>query len=462
MLAYDISTQRDGASRSGKLHVTVHDLLTGSGSFSAANGVGDGTLLIDIPKIERKLKVDTKFNVAAPQYDFRNEFYYDFERAPDKKILFETKNRLTKAAATTANTLQLSADEIYQLNGEHTLSGTVDHGTQRVRVTFALPTSRQFGWEWDRTFNFKDSTKVATTCTSKLSETAADGRSRSVSIDSRLTDGDLRAKLFQWAAKLEYRDFDAGTAQLDAVFKNLPNGAYRMGSAQLTAKGTLLAEVVDIMISADEYCPVHAVYRVTAKYGGKFNMNVSGNYHIGGRAKPNSYDFSGTVNIPETDMKTIRFESKAKYLMPQTADGLYEADFRVVAALNDRTCSVDTAGKGNGKTGSGSVAISLPDVDPFKAEGSYTLTGADDSDSKSGESSEETDTAMRSAAATITVHYGKGKTIKAVGDVRRKPGKEVTVHGTLTTPFETGKSIEFTYKGLVSVCGDARQNCNER
>lgn len=461
LLTYDIATQHDATTRTGKVHVTVRELLTGHGTYSAVNGVGDATLLIDIPRIQRKLKVDTKFKVAAPQYDFRNEFYYDYERANDKKIIFDTKttwNGATAATAQTKNQLEIGT-EIYQLNGEHSTVGTVDAATQRLRVAIVLPTQRRFEWEWDRTHNYKDTTQASGSCHSRLVDTQSDGRIRSLAIDSQLTDGNYQAKLFRLATKVEFVDFDGSNAAIDVTFKNLPNGQYKMGAAQLTARGSLLAEVVDIEISADEYCPMHAVYRVTGKYGGKFNMNVSGNYHIGGRAKPNTYDFTATVNIPETDMKTIRFESKAKYLMPQTTDGQYEGEFRVLASLNDRTVNVDTTAKGNGRTGSGSVAISLPDVDSFKADASYTLSGKDgvdddddDNSSKSNDSSDETDAAAATkASATLTVHYGQGKTIKANGEVKRRAGKEVTVHGTLTTPFETGKTIEFTYKGLVSI-----------
>lgn len=77
-------------------NLKVKDTVDGTGSFKSTNGKGDGTVLLTLQKVDRKFKISTTFNVAAPIYDMKTEFYYNFEKENDKKITFDTKNKVTK------------------------------------------------------------------------------------------------------------------------------------------------------------------------------------------------------------------------------------------------------------------------------------------------------------------------------------------------------------------------------
>lgn len=74
----------------------VKDTLDGTGSFKSTNGKGDGNVVLTLPKVDRKFKIETTFNIAAPTYDMKTDFYYNFEKEDGKKITFDTKNRVTK------------------------------------------------------------------------------------------------------------------------------------------------------------------------------------------------------------------------------------------------------------------------------------------------------------------------------------------------------------------------------
>lgn len=433
-MAYDAKVNRDGNNRNGELDLNVKNFLTGKGTFKADGGKGEAMLMLDVQKINRKVKVDSKFNVAAPVYDFLNEFYYDYEKDNTKKITFETKNKMSKQNFNTQNTLDIQSEK-YQFNGEGQRDGSIDEGKMNSKFALILPSKREFGAEFEREVNLK-APKATGKARIKLVDTMPDRKFRSVSVDSKLTDGDYKAKLFQYFVIVEYVDLNGKNVVLDTNFKHLPNGHFKVAAAAVTVRGSLLSEVIDLLISADEYCPEHAVYRATAKYGGQLNANINGNYYVGGRGKPGTYEFNAQVNIPNTKIKSIRLQSNAKYLAPQTADGLYEGQFKVSGSLDDKTLSLDTTAKGNGKHGSGNININLPETDPISAEGSYSFEGDEETEIHS--------------TVSLKCQYGKGKLVKVSGDLKRTPGKEATFHGQLQTPLEQAKIIDITYKGSVS------------
>lgn len=81
-----------GDVKEGKFNLDVTDVLTGNGNFKSEKGKGSLSSLFAFKKIDRKVKVESEFNVAQPNYDVNTKFYYDFEKDNNKKIEFTTKS----------------------------------------------------------------------------------------------------------------------------------------------------------------------------------------------------------------------------------------------------------------------------------------------------------------------------------------------------------------------------------
>lgn len=81
-----------GDVKEGKFNLDVTEVLTGSGNFKSDKGKGSLSTLFAFQKIDRKVKVESEFNVAQPNYDVNTKFYYDFEKDNNKKIEFTTKS----------------------------------------------------------------------------------------------------------------------------------------------------------------------------------------------------------------------------------------------------------------------------------------------------------------------------------------------------------------------------------
>lgn len=97
LASYDLNVDRtDDKNLNGAFNLKVKDTIDGRGTFKSNNGKGDGNVLMTLLKADRKFKITTTFNIAAPIYDMKTEFFYNFEKENDKKITFDTKNRVTK------------------------------------------------------------------------------------------------------------------------------------------------------------------------------------------------------------------------------------------------------------------------------------------------------------------------------------------------------------------------------
>lgn len=267
-------------------------------------------------------------------------------------------------------------------------------------------------------------------------------KTRSFVATGTLSNANIRKRLFDLVHKVTYTDFDGRDIVLNSHFKNVPKGEYKNGAAELNLSGSMLPEVIDLQISADEYCHEHAVYTASAKYGPQFNVKINGNYYVGGGTKPTTYDVKATVNVPNTQVQSATLQSNGKFVLPQTETDLYEGQFKVTGALNNKAFSVDTTLKGNGKVGSGNLKFNVPDMDPFSADGTYTLNG---------------DEVNFDGKGTLNVHYGKGQAVVASTDFKvAGGGDDVAVQVGLKTPFDNAKNVDFTFKqvstrGCVSI-----------
>lgn len=429
VVVYKVHVDRTDGKKNGKLSFTVNSLLTGDGSFKSNNGKGDGNFLVSLINIDRKLKAVSTFTLAAPTYDINTEFYYDFEKDDKKKITFDTKNKVSKNKLESSNILDIENDK-YKLDVNINGDDTVSDGKRSATIGLTLPTNRQIIGEFTRDFHSKVNV-VNGRFFGKISDKLQNQKQRSISYDLIISNADFQSKIFNILDKMEYIDFEGKNALLTAEFKHLPKGHFKTGAATVTIKGTLLPEIMDLVLSVDEYCTEHMIYHASAKYGSQVNVNINGNYYVESGEKPASYEFQSITSIPNTDIKQFKFQSSGKLLRPATVDALYEAEIKISSSLNDKHIGLDTTVKGNGKHGSGTFKLNVPEVDPISVDTSYNLVTNEEDTTKQG---------------TLEVRYGNGHTVKVSGDVKTIGFNEITVNGILQTPFDNIKNVEVSYK----------------
>ncbi|XP_058823789.1 apolipophorins [Topomyia yanbarensis] len=432
---YDLKVDRSENSN-GKFNFAVKDFFDGNGEFKAKNGQGDGSALINFPKQDRKLKLDTKFKINAPIFDIATDFYYDFEKDNTKKVHFDTKNKVTKGSFDSKNKLEVFSEK-YEFNVQGQQTGQPTDGTMNGKFSLTLPTGRQLSGDFKRDVDGKDEKKSTGSIVSNLVDKLPSGKQQSLSLTGNLKDGDFKARFFDMVHHLKYTSFEGKDIDLELTTKHQPVGHFKNAVLHVKVKGSLVPQESEFAFDLDEYCEQHAVYRLSGKYGSDFDGTVSGNYHVGKPGKAHSHEVKAKVNIPQAPMKTLALESKGTYTEPESETGLYELDYAGSFGYSDKVVAVSTNAKGNINHGTANVKVNLPDTDPLSADVQYNYEGKEDG--------------PISTKGTLKVNYGNGKTLGFSGEAKAIGFDDISVHATLNSEFEHAKNVELTFKHVKSV-----------
>lgn len=85
-----------GPNPNGNMKMFVMDLINANGNFKSTDGQGTAMVLVDIPKMGRKLKAESKFMCKDPTHNMDLDIYFDFEKNNDMKFSVVTHNDITK------------------------------------------------------------------------------------------------------------------------------------------------------------------------------------------------------------------------------------------------------------------------------------------------------------------------------------------------------------------------------
>lgn len=426
----------------GSLDIKVKDLLDVSSNYNSLKRAGKGWVLVSLPKLPRKVKLESTYNLAAPRLDLDNVIFYDFEKDNAKKIVLNTKNKYSKTSLDSKNTLELGGEK-YVVNVDGSRSGeSFNNGEIKGKALVRLPSQRELTAELNRKMYIK-ATPIEGTITAKITDTlgpAAGKKTRSLSHTGTIKNGDLKERLFDLVVGVEFKDFEGKNVLVNAAFTHLPKGHFKSGSAAITVSGALVPNTFDVLVSVDEYCPIHAVYKVSAKYGGTVNFNVDGNFHVGERGvKPTSYALSANAAIPQSKLKSVTLSTSGSLLRPAVSDAnsQYDVKFEIKGGVNDKQLALNTQGKLGASKGNIDASLNLPDIAPVTVDLSYARSGDDSSEN-------------RHAEGSVTVNYGNGKLVKFTGNVDSEKNRKVKIQASLQTPYEKAKSSDLSFETAVS------------
>lgn len=426
------------APTTGTIDLTVQEFVTAHGDYNSQKGVGKSELVVTFAKFNRKVKVDTKYEVSANKFDLRNDFYYDYEKDNTRHVAFDTKNKYTSNSLDSVNDIEINGEKFhFEIDG--TKNGELKNGKINGKFLLRLPTQREITGTLDRQFEYS-APKASGHGNIKITDTITQGgrKTRSVELDATLKDGNRDQRLFDIVHKLTLTDFDGKSIVVDNHINHLPKGHFKSALANLKVTGSI-PHPVELNVVIDEYCAVHAVYNANFKYGNAGTVQLSGDYYVGEAGKkPNTYKLSGQLSVPQSKLKQLSFDTRGSLKYPDlTADpnGQFDYDFKFNSKLNEKNVDVNTNGKFGKTNGDLSLNIKLPETDPFAVDLDYNYDRKPEQQSYHG-------------TGSVQIRYGNGKNIKFSGDGKVVEGKELSYHGSISTPYEKAKSLDFSFKGL--------------
>jgi hypothetical protein len=285
-------------------------------------------------------------------------------------VHFDTKNKISKSLLDSKNNFEVLSEK-YSLNVFGQQTGPLNDGTIKGKFEVGLPTGRQISGDFNREVHVKADTGSGNV-DFRVADKLPNKKTRSFAVSGKFVGDDLKAKHFDLTHQLKYNDFDGKNIIVDFHNKHFAKGQGKNSfTGHINAQGTLLAQPTEFKVVIDEYSDTNAVYNFLAKYGSQMNGNVAGKYETGSRGKPALHEFKATVNVPQTKLEKLEFESNGNFLQSETDAKLVEFKYLGRVAINNKDVKIETSGKGSGQAGSGSFKLSLPDQAPISAEGGY-------------------------------------------------------------------------------------------
>lgn len=421
---------------SGTLDITVPQFFIAHGDYNSLKGNGKSEFIVNFPKFERKVKVDTKYDVAANKLDLHNDFYYNYEKDNTRHIAFDTKNKYAADSFDSVNEVDINGEKFhFEIGG--TKSGDYRNGKQNGRFLLRLPTQREIAGTLDRQVDL-DAPKANGHGNLKITDTINQGgkKVRSAELDAILKDGNREHRLFDIYHKLILTDFDGKSIVFDNHVNHLPKGDYKSALVNVKISGSI-PHPVEFSVGVDEYCAIHAVFNGNFKYGNAASVHLNGDYAVGEAGKkPNTFKLSGQVSVPQSKLKQLTFDTRGSLKYPDLKadpNGQFDYDFKFNGKLNEKAANVDTKGKFGRSNGDLSLNVKLPDIESIAVDLDYNY-------------SHQTEQQSYHGLGNVQVRYGNGKNIKFSGDGKVIEGKELSYRASITTPYEKVKSLDVSFK----------------
>lgn len=134
----------------------------------------------------------------------------------------------------------------------------------------------------------------------------------------------MNNRYFDMVSTLKYKDYDNKDGKLQLSAKNLQKGHhFATASADVQIDGTLMPHTLIFNVKVDEYCNEHAIYAFNGRYGNIGNIDVSGKFYAANKDRPYSHEFTGKLDVPNSQFKTVTVTSNGKIAEPANQDGVY-------------------------------------------------------------------------------------------------------------------------------------------
>ncbi|XP_047104150.1 apolipophorins isoform X1 [Schistocerca piceifrons] len=408
---------RGSGNPSGNAKLFVKNYLDGTVTFKYNNGVGTGTLQIDVPKLHRKIKATGDLTLSGSQRSAAIDLYWDADRDQSKQLHFKTENDVKEKSIDSKNTLRL-LDQLTTLNFKGSLSGAIDDGKLEGQGELILPTGRYLGFKFGRALHLTQAdTKLG------LHLQAEDRESASSSQPKWKTDFLLESGLtrdsFQGEAKFLFETEGKHDLKLFLSGKLLPQGEKKLISGQFSGQGSVLGGRTSVIKLNSEIDETFITYNLNSECSQGYRANIVGKINRG-------YSPVAVKQIENTVELLLPFDKlkQLKHTIIGTFSSQPESapEFTVSNVLiwnNENTLKLIGEAAGDEKEGRTKWDLILPKEEPRTLETTWSNAG----DNKK--------------AGSLSFKWGNNKEAKVSTDIEFTPDNQPHIlHLKATSPTE--------------------------
>lgn len=258
----------------GVLKVSLKDVLIANGKLKVAKGVGNGDIVVELPKLKRKLKADSTFTFASPTYKVELVLYPDFEKDSSNKLVLSTNSELQPKSISSQNSVEVLGKKLevnLKGNGDTDLS----NGKQNGELEITFPSERYYLLKFNREVTTVDGIHSGNIQWSHDIRKNKNTPGQTVTIKGVLKKLETKKWFIDVAYNIAADCGEGKNLNLDLKLVREPKGEEILVDGVIKASGSAIPNPVDVTGNL-LYKNYVAAGQLTAKLGDKAAVNVNG------------------------------------------------------------------------------------------------------------------------------------------------------------------------------------------
>ncbi|KPI95250.1 Apolipophorin [Papilio xuthus] len=441
-----------GANANGQLKFILKDSISANGQFKVTDndGKGNGMIIVDFQKAQRKIKADIKFVVKDPVYNADVDVFLNFEKDNNDKIHISTNNKKTEKSIDSKNKVEYAGKRT-EVNVHQ--SGDLDSGKANANVEVVLPTERCLNLKFNRDVTDKDSTLNGNAELTLTDSERRGAAGSSFTYTGKVTNTNFDKDTLDYEGQIVLRLKNGKNLVNAFTLKNIPTGDGKFkGDFKIDVTGNLIPKPASLSGSTTYSDNIlDETYRLKGSYGGDVGLEVVGNWLLktDGGVKKYVDDNTVSLRLPFEKAHDIKWVSNVQFIQPEEKDF---AEFTVMESIqvNSDVYKIDSTGKVSLSNGNAEIKVLVPHHDPLVIHGNYQLSAKND---------------VKGIEAEVQARYGKIK--RDVKLVVKAPPRELDLLLVATAPeAEKLKKLELkvnnknpapnTYSNVITIQADDR------
>jgi len=299
---------RNGANPAGNYKIIIKDYFDSHGDLKYTGGKGSGSFVIDIPKVQRKIKGSADLTISGNNHKLSADLLWNADKDPKQKIHFETDSDLTRQTINSKNTL-IVMDWKLQANLKREATGTERDGSSKSDVEVILPNGRKLSARYKRETHIKPDQPAS----GEFSLFLEDQNGSAVRTSSLKVSGkgiDVKQRAFDVNADYTYKCPDGKDLAAKLSAKNTHAGDKWVAEGKGSIKGSYLSKPAEVEFNS-EATKTQVTYKLKGSGLSGFEYDVQGKVMSGqeGNNGQKHSDIAIDLKLPSDYIKHIKYKN---------------------------------------------------------------------------------------------------------------------------------------------------------
>nr|XP_034187967.1 apolipophorins [Osmia lignaria] len=370
----------------GTLTLNLKNYLTASGQYVLQNHKGNANLNIDIPKINRKIKVNSDLAISGSEHVANFEVLYDAEKDPTKRVKLSTISDISVVTSSnrysidTKNVLEVLTYKL-ELNAKGKLQGTVSDGHLQLDVDTTLPNGRYLVYKLKRNSAKKNNKYDIQVDSELIDSEKKGGQSRKLAYIADVKDLNFQDLTHgKSSAQLKYVNTEGKDTQITWGGQDVVQpDKTRMRELSVEVSGANIPK--KFQLEASSSCGDNeAAYKAKSSLGDDFSLMSSGTVNQGNKVdKPSKLEGVLDMKLPSDKLSNLKLEISSSILEAIEKNLLEYTESLKLTYNNDKTIQGESYLKlqipdkdpNAASSGTGKLTLNVLQHPPLKLEGNY-------------------------------------------------------------------------------------------